>query len=69
VKESVAIELQAMFFNVLNRTFLNNPDSGNARATLQRNSNGTTLSGFGRINTGSVAASPREGVLSLRVRF
>lgn len=58
-----------MFFNVLNRTYLNNPDSTNARATLQRNGNGTTLAGFGRINNGTTALSPREGVLSLRVRF
>ena len=31
IYESVAVELQGMFFNVLNRTFLHNPDSGNAR--------------------------------------
>jgi hypothetical protein len=69
VKERFKIEFQAMFFNALNRTFLNNPDSGNARATLQRNSDGTTLSGFGRINTGSVAVGPRDGVLSARIQF
>jgi hypothetical protein len=69
VKERFKIEFQAMFFNAFNRTFLNNPDSGNARATPQRNPNGTTLSGFGRINTGSVAVGPRDGVLSARVQF
>ncbi|MCU1327524.1 MAG: hypothetical protein JWN34_2894, partial [Bryobacterales bacterium] len=69
VKEIMAVEVQAMFFNVLNRTYLNNPDSTNAKATLQRNANGTTLSGFGRINNGTTALSPREGVLSLRIRF
>src|SRR5262249_12521316 len=69
IHERLKVEFQAMFFNALNRTYLNNPDSGNARATLQRNPNGTTLSGFGRINTGSVALGPRDGVLSLRLQF
>ena len=69
IHESIAVELQAMFFNALNRTFLNNPDSGNARASVARNANGTTLSGFGRINNGTTALGPRDGVLSLRFLF
>lgn len=69
VRERFKLELRAMFFNAFNRTFLNNPDSTNARATLQRNPDLTTLSGFGRINTGSVAVGPRDGVLSARIQF
>jgi len=69
VREKFRFEVQAMFFNAFNRTYLNNPDSTNARATLQRNPNGTTLSGFGRVNTGSVAVGPRDGVLSARFQF
>jgi hypothetical protein len=69
VRESMQVELQAMFFNAFNRTYLNNPDAGNARASHQYNRNGTRLSGFGRINTGSVAVGPRDGGLSLRFQF
>ena len=69
IHERVRLEVQAMFFNAFNRTFLNNPDSGNAKATLQRNPNGTTLAGFGRINNGSVALGPRDGVLNARLQF
>ena len=69
IREGMKFEIQALFFNVLNRAYLNNPDSGNARATLQRNPNGTTLSGFGRVNTGTVALGPRDGVLTARFPF
>ena len=70
IKESIAVDFNAMFFNVFNRTYLNNPDSTNARATIQFDTRtGQTLSGFGRINTGTIALGPRDGVLSMRVRF
>jgi hypothetical protein len=67
--ESIAVELQAMSFNAFNRTFLNNPDSTNVRATTTRAADGTLTGGFGRINTGTTAFGPREGVLSMRVHF
>ncbi|MCI0353298.1 MAG: hypothetical protein L0Z53_28090, partial [Acidobacteriales bacterium] len=69
IRESVGIEFMAMFFNAFNRVYLNNPDSGNARATKNFAPNGTTLSGFGRINTGGTAFGPRDGVLSARLHF
>ena len=68
-REHIGLELQAMFFNALNRVLLNNPDSTNALATTTRAPNGTLTGGFGRINTGTTAFSPREGVLSMRVNF
>jgi hypothetical protein len=66
--ESISLEFQAMFFNAFNRTYLNNPDSTNARATTTT-SNGLLTGGFGRINTGTTAFGPRDGVLSMRVHF
>ena len=68
IRENVRLEFQAMFFNVLNRTFLNNPDSTNALAT-QVVTNGVVVSGFGRINTGTTNQPPRSGLLSMRIQF
>jgi hypothetical protein len=67
--ESIAVEVQAMFFNALNRTYLNVPDSTNALATKTNGSDGTLTGGFGRINTGTTAFGPRDGVLNMRVHF
>ena len=69
--ERFGVDLQAMFFNALNRTYLNNPDSTNARQTtsVANDGTGTLTAGFGRINNGTTAFGPRDGVLSLRVRF
>ena len=41
--------------------------TGNSQTGIA--SNGTVLSGFGRINNGTTALGPRDGVLSLRVQF
>jgi hypothetical protein len=68
-RERMDFEVVAMFFNAFNRTYLNDPDSGNARATPTRAANGTTTAGFGRINTGTTAFGPRDGVLNARFRF
>ncbi|MCU1326189.1 MAG: hypothetical protein JWN34_1559 [Bryobacterales bacterium] len=69
IHESIGVELQAMFFNALNRTYLNNPDSTNARATRTTGANGSLTGGFGRVNTGTTVFGPRDGVLSMRVHF
>ncbi|HYP12898.1 MAG TPA: hypothetical protein VEQ63_03155, partial [Bryobacteraceae bacterium] len=69
IRERMSFEIQAMFFNAFNRTYLNDPDSGNARATPTIGANGTTTAGFGRINTGSTAFGPRDGVLNARFQF
>jgi hypothetical protein len=68
LRENVRLEFQAMFFNILNRTFLNNPTSTNAKATPVY-SNGTLISGFGAISTASTNQLPRTGLLSLRLQF
>ena len=53
--------MRAEFFNVFNRTYLNNADSTNALATQATGANGQTISGFGRINTGKhVPATPER---------
>jgi hypothetical protein len=68
LRENVRLEFQAMFFNIFNRTFLNNPTSTNAKATPVY-SNGTLISGFGAISTASTNQLPRTGLLSLRLQF
>jgi hypothetical protein len=66
--ESKTLQIRAEFFNVFNRTYLNNPDSGNAAATptLDR---GVPVSGFGRISSGSTFNPPRNGQLVARFQW
>jgi hypothetical protein len=58
-----------MFFNVFNRTEMNNPTSTNAAATQTVNSLGNATAGFGWINTGSLFSSPRQGQMVARFQF
>jgi hypothetical protein len=60
--------IRAEFFNPFNRTYLNVPDSTNAGATPKL-SGGQVVSGFGRINTGSTFASPRNGQIVARFEW
>jgi hypothetical protein len=69
VREGMSFSIRAEFFNVFNRTYLNNPDSGNALATQVRNASGAVISGFGRINAGSVFSPPRSGQIVARFQF
>ena len=70
IRERMSLQLRAEFFNVFNRTYLNNPDSGNAKATQTVDSRtGLTSSGFGRINNGSTFAPPRSGQIVARFQF
>ncbi len=66
------------FTNVFNRARVNDPTATNAKASLVRNADGTTASGFGYIDrttqTGGVTPaivniSPRSGVLVARFSF
>jgi hypothetical protein len=57
------------FFNVFNRTEVNNPTSTNAAATQSVSATGQTISGFGYINNGSVYSNPRSGQAVIRFRF
>lgn len=62
VREHMSLQIRAEFFNVFNRTEINNPTGSNALATPVVK-NGLTASGFGYINIGSVAFGPRSGQL------
>ncbi|MDZ4802450.1 MAG: TonB-dependent receptor [Bryobacteraceae bacterium] len=67
--ERMMFSVRAEFFNVFNRVYLNNPDSGNFQATTQVGANGQTISGFGRINTGTTFSPPRSGQIVARFSF
>jgi hypothetical protein len=69
ITEKTMFSVRAEFFNVFNRTYLNNPDSTNALATQVTGANGQTISGFGRINTGSTFLPPRSGQVVARFQF
>ena len=69
VHEGMRLEVRAMFYNVFNRTYLNDPDSTNALATQVLSSAGQVVSGFGRINTGSTYLGPRTGLVLARFQF
>ena len=69
IRESMSFSIRAEFFNPFNRTYLNNPDSSNAASTQKVSANGQTVSGFGRINTGSTFSSPRNGQLVARFQW
>ncbi|MCI0628957.1 MAG: hypothetical protein L0387_46145 [Acidobacteria bacterium] len=46
IRESMTFQLRMELFNVFNRTYLNNPDAGNAGAAQVRNASGVPVSGF-----------------------
>jgi TonB dependent receptor len=70
IGEKMGFSVRAEFFNVFNRTYLNNPDSTNALATQTTNpTTGQTLSGFGRINNGTTFLPPRSGQIVARFTF
>jgi len=70
IKEGVTLSIRADFQNVLNRTFPTNPTSTNAKATQTRNpATGKPISGFGYVNTGTVASQPRQGIIVARFQF
>ena len=69
IKEGVDLSIRADFQNVFNRTFPGNPASTNAKATQSRNTAGLPISGFGWINTASVAAMARQGMIVARLHF
>jgi hypothetical protein len=72
ITERVQASVRAEFFNVFNRTYMVDPDSGNFQATQSVAANGRVISGFGRINTGATTAQdfmPRSGQVVLRLQF
>ncbi|MBM3761804.1 MAG: hypothetical protein FJW36_16350 [Acidobacteria bacterium] len=69
VKERYVFSVRGEFFNVFNRTYLNNPDSGNPAATTNINAAGVVTAGFGRINPASTFNPPRNGQVVARFQF
>ena len=56
LREKMSLAVRAEFFNIFNRTEVNNPAAGAPQATV-------TATSFGSISTGSVAFGPRSGQL------
>ncbi|MBI3278815.1 MAG: TonB-dependent receptor [Acidobacteria bacterium] len=69
IRERTNFQVRAEFFNIFNRTYLNNPDATNALATQRTDARGVPISGFGRINAGSVFLPPRSGQIVARLEF
>jgi hypothetical protein len=73
IKERMAFELRAEFFNIFNRLMLQAPTSGNPAAAVTRNSAGELNGGFGFINPnnvgGNAATAPRTGQIVARFEF
>jgi hypothetical protein len=69
IREGMSFQVRGEFFNIFNRTEVNNPSISNALATPTVNSRGQTTSGFGFINTGSVAFGPRSGQIVGQFRW
>jgi hypothetical protein len=75
IRERMSLNVRMEFSNVFNRLFWNNPSYTNAQAAQTRAANGSTLSGFGYLNTTTFSQSsgvnilPRQGVLVARFSF
>jgi hypothetical protein len=66
IRESMSLTIRGEFFNVFNRTEINNPVSTNALASKTTNASGVLTGGFGFVNPGSVYANPRSGQILVR---
>ena len=69
IRERMSFTVRGEFFNVFNRTQMNNPTSGNAQTTPTVNSSGVPVSGFGMINTGSIFNFTRHGQIVGRFQW
>jgi hypothetical protein len=69
LREGMTLQFRAEFYNVFNRTEMNNPTSTNSAATQTVNAQGNATAGFGWINTGSLGSGPRQGQLVARFQF
>jgi hypothetical protein len=69
IREGIMFQIRAEFFNVFNRTSMNDPIANNARATATYNSRNALTGGFGYINPGSLYSQPRNGQIVARIRF
>ena len=69
IREHMSLELRAEFFNIFNRTQLNNPTATNSLLAPAVNSAGIPTSGFGYVSPNSLYSSPRTGQLVGRFQF
>ena len=69
LRERMSLQIRAEFFNVLNRTYLANPSLTAPTQPQARNAAGVPTSGFGYINSTSLASQPRNGQLVARFTF
>lgn len=69
LSDRVKLHVRGEFFNVFNRIALNNPNAVNPLQTQQVNAAGVPISGFGRIDTGSIYGPPRSGQIVSRVTW
>ncbi|MCM3878519.1 MAG: TonB-dependent receptor [Vicinamibacterales bacterium] len=69
MKGTTSLSIRMEFFNAFNRTQMNNPSATNPLQTQLRNAQGVPISGYGRIDTGSVYGPPRSGQIVARVSF
>jgi len=69
IREQMSFHIRAEFFNVFNRTYLDNPTSGNALQAQSRNSQGVPTQGFGRINAAVLNSPPRNGQIVARFQW
>jgi hypothetical protein len=67
----MSLAIRSEFFNVFNRTEINDPVGTNALATQTRNSSGVPTGGFGYVNPGSLYPfrAPRVGQIVARFQF
>ena len=63
--------VRAEFFNIFNRRYFGDPDSGNALSTQRVDANGVPIAGFGRINSAGFPGDyrPRSGQIVARFQF
>jgi hypothetical protein len=63
--------IRGEFFNIFNRRYFNDPESGNALATQRVDANGVPIAGFGRINPAGFPGDfrPRSGQIVARLQF
>ena len=69
IREKMSLQIRAEFFNIFNRTYINNPVATNPLATTTHNAAGQLTGGFGYINPGTVEDNPRSGQIVARFRF
>jgi len=69
IRERMSLQIRGEFYNVFNRTEMNNPAAGNALATQTRNTAGVATGGWGWINPGSLFSTPRQGQSLARFQF